>query len=101
MSRLLVTGIDFVVVTALLFGIFFSISVAQYLVGGDVIKLPHTGPVSSSFAFFAVEVVYLSACWAISGRTVGKQVFGLRAIRADGARLGWWHAILRALWCAV
>ena len=52
-SRLLVTGIDFVVVTALLFGIFFSISVAQYLVGGDVIKLPHTGPVSSSFAFFA------------------------------------------------
>lgn len=100
-SRLLVTAIDFVVVTALLFGILFSISVVQYLLGGDVINLPNTGPVSSTLAFFVVEVVYLATCWALTGRTVGKQFFGLRAIQADGARLGRRRALLRALWCAV
>jgi len=100
-SRLLVAGIDFVVVTALLFGILFAISVAQYLLGGDSINLPNTGPVSSSAGFFVVEVLYLATSWALTGRTVGKQLFGLRAINADGARLGRARACARALWCAV
>jgi uncharacterized RDD family membrane protein YckC len=85
----------------LLFGILFSISVAQYLLGADTIKLPKTGPVSSSAGFFVVEFVYLAAAWTLTGRTVGKQVFGLRAIQADGARLSRRRAVARAAWCAV
>jgi uncharacterized RDD family membrane protein YckC len=98
---LLVAGVDFVVVTVLLFVVFFSISVARYLLGADSINLPNTGPVSSSAAFFVVEFVYLAASWSVTGRTVGKQLFGLRAINADGARLGRARACARALWCSV
>jgi uncharacterized RDD family membrane protein YckC len=100
-TRLLVTAVDFVVVTALLFGILFSISVAQYLMGGDVINLPNTGPISSSLAFLVVEFVYLAVAWRLTGRTFGKQVFGLRAIQADGAPLSRRRSIARAAWCTV
>ena len=45
-------------------------------------------------------VVYLTAGWLSSGRTLGKQIVGLRVVRSDGNRLRFWRALFRALLCA-
>jgi uncharacterized RDD family membrane protein YckC len=98
-SRLLVAGIDFVVVTALLFGLFLSFGIAKYLLGSDSVDLPNSGPLLTGVGFPIVEFLYLATAWALTGRSVGKQIFGLRAIQADGARLGRWRSCARAAWC--
>jgi uncharacterized RDD family membrane protein YckC len=45
-------------------------------------------------------VVYLTAGWWSTGRTLGKQLLGLRVVRADGSPLRFWRTLLRALLCA-
>jgi uncharacterized RDD family membrane protein YckC len=98
-SRLLVAGVDFLVVTAILFGLFLSFGIAKYLLGADSVDLPATGWMRTGIAWPTVEFLYLSAAWSLTGRSFGKQLFGLRAINGDGARLGRWRACARALWC--
>jgi uncharacterized RDD family membrane protein YckC len=44
-------------------------------------------------------VVYLTAGWS-TGRTVGKQMMGLRVVRSDGSPLRFLRAFFRALLCA-
>jgi uncharacterized RDD family membrane protein YckC len=45
-------------------------------------------------------VIYLTAGWWSSGRTLGKQVLGLRVVRSDGSHLRFWRTLFRALLCA-
>ena len=41
--------------------------------------------------------VYCAYPLAVSGRTFGMAVVGLRAVRRDGTELGGWHAVVRVL----
>jgi uncharacterized RDD family membrane protein YckC len=41
--------------------------------------------------------VYCAYPLAVSGRTFGMAVVGLRAVRRDGTELGGWHAVIRVL----
>jgi uncharacterized RDD family membrane protein YckC len=100
-SRLLVAGVDFVVVTALLFGCFLSFGIAKYLLGSDSVDLPNSGPLLTGVGWPIVEFVYLAVAWSLTGRSVGKQLFGLRAIEANGARLRPSRACVRAAWCTI
>jgi len=45
-------------------------------------------------------VVYLTAGWWSTGRTLGKQMMGLRVVRSDGSPLRFPRALFRALLCA-
>jgi uncharacterized RDD family membrane protein YckC len=45
-------------------------------------------------------VVYLTAGWWSTGRTLGKQIMGLRVVQSDGSPLRFLRALLRALLCA-
>lgn len=45
-------------------------------------------------------VAYLTAGWWSTGRTLGKQMMGLRVVRSDGNPLRFWRTLLRALLCA-
>lgn len=47
-----------------------------------------------------VLVAYLAAGWGSTGRTLGKQIMGLRVVRSDGSRLRFRRAFLRAVLCA-
>jgi uncharacterized RDD family membrane protein YckC len=42
-----------------------------------------------------VIATYLPSCWALTGRSIGKALFGLRIVRADGTELNLWHSALR------
>jgi uncharacterized RDD family membrane protein YckC len=47
-----------------------------------------------------VLVIYLAGTWSSTGRSIGKQVMGLRVERRGGDPLGLPRALLRAILCA-
>jgi uncharacterized RDD family membrane protein YckC len=49
---------------------------------------------------WVILVAYLTAGWGTAGRTLGKQMMGLRVVRSDGSHLQLPRAFLRALLCA-
>ncbi len=44
--------------------------------------------------------LYWTVCWALSGRTIGNLVMGVRVVSRRGHRLGWSGAAIRSLFCA-
>ena len=55
----------------------------------------------SALLVFWVLVVYLALGWGSTGRTIGKQLLGLRVVRADAGALRPGQAFGRAFLCAL
>lgn len=49
---------------------------------------------------WGVSVLYLTACWALTGRTYGCHVMGLSVVDRRGRRPRLWTALVRAGFCA-
>lgn len=79
-----------VVVASIAWDLFFSSSVS-------ISVPPHW---LNELMVWVVLVVYLTAGWGTAGRTLGKQMMGLRVVCSDGSRLRFWRALLRAVLCA-
>jgi len=45
--------------------------------------------------------VYFMVCWAVSGRTVGDHLVGLKVVGRSGRRVGWVTAAARAAFCVL
>lgn len=50
---------------------------------------------------YCLNVLYWTAFWATSGRTIGNLVMGLRVINRKGRHPGWTLAFIRALFCTL
>jgi uncharacterized RDD family membrane protein YckC len=48
-----------------------------------------------------VLIAYLATAWATTGRSIGKQVMGLRVVRQDGSTIRTARATVRAALCVV
>jgi uncharacterized RDD family membrane protein YckC len=48
-----------------------------------------------------MAIGYLTFGWATTGRTLGKQLAGLRAVNRGGGRLPYPRALLRAVLCVL
>src|SRR5262245_20309889 len=96
-TRLVAAVIDaFVVGAALLCG-YFGLVGLVFLVRPRDFSFPQLGLVFSLMAAFAVAFVYLTVFWAVSGRTYGNLVMGLRVVRGSGRRLGLAGSAARAV----
>jgi uncharacterized RDD family membrane protein YckC len=100
-SRILAGVVDLTVTAVILFSILVGFAVVRYMVGSAPLQLPRVSGIFTAAAFPLVEFLYLSVMWSASGRSVGKQLVGLRAVKADGARLGVLQASARALFCTI
>jgi uncharacterized RDD family membrane protein YckC len=95
-SRFAAYAIDIVVVTAAFSLGLAGISYAVQIVTGHQIHWNQSNAVVA--VLLAVwQFVYFAYSWAVSGRTPGMALLGVRVVRADGATLDPLHAILRAL----
>lgn len=65
------------------------------------ISLPQPPGWFSALGIFWVLVIHLALGWGSTGRTIGKQLFGLRVVRADAQPLTPRQAFFRAFWCAL
>jgi uncharacterized RDD family membrane protein YckC len=79
-----------VIMVSIAWDLFFSTSIS-------VSAPPHW---LNELLLWILLVVYLTAGWWSTGRTVGKQIMGLRVVRSDGSPLRFLRALLRALLCA-
>lgn len=61
-------------------------------VPGQVVIGEGKGWIQEIFAFYAYFVLF----FRFGGRTPGKRWLGLRVVKLDGSRLGWWSAFERA-----
>ena len=52
-------------------------------------------------AVLVVGVVYLTVAWAVTGRTYGERLLGLRVLSLRFQRVGWIRSFLRAVTCVV
>ena len=95
-SRFVAYAIDVAVATAaFVLGLAGASYAVQILTGHKVSWNRSDAAVAVVFALW--QFLYFAYSWAVSGRTPGMALLGVRVVRADGATLDPLHAILRAL----
>jgi len=96
-SRLLAMAVDVGVAWGLfLLGVAAAGLIWDFLHSGDV-RIANPGPLLTAIGTGAIFVAILTFGGATTGRSVGKQVMGLRVVTADAGPLGVRTAFLRAL----
>jgi uncharacterized RDD family membrane protein YckC len=98
-SRVAADGIDLLVIWALGLSVLLFAGVVRYLLTGPPFRTPVVPTWLSSAAVTAIAVGYLAFGWGSTGRTIGKQVAGLRVLHRSGRRLSLRRALLRAALC--
>jgi uncharacterized RDD family membrane protein YckC len=93
--------LDVVVVAVLIVVGYLSVSAFRLVLRPGAFRWPDLGAVGMSIVGAAVFAIYLTVLWTATGRTVGKQVMGLRVIRARGGEIGLARALARAILCVV
>jgi uncharacterized RDD family membrane protein YckC len=99
-SRVIADGIDWVVALAMYLALLGGLALAGYLLGDEPLKLPDPPVWLSISVPWLIIVVYLTAGWGGTGRTIGKSIMGLRVISTRGEPLRPRRAFARALVCA-
>ncbi len=99
-SRTIAGGIDYAIITAVVFGSYLGIVIVRFLVDPRSAGSLPTVPLAVALVYgFALMVLYLWAAFATTGRTIGDRVMGLRVVGRKGKRMRWTGAFLRAVFC--
>jgi uncharacterized RDD family membrane protein YckC len=96
-SRGLAAVIDLVVVLLIMSALYAGLVLAQLVFSPTAFRLPSLNAVFSTLITFAVAVLYLTACWVVSGRTAGAVTMGLRVVGRRSPRVSPLVALLRSL----
>ncbi len=100
-SRFLAAAVDLLVVIAALVGVYACWAGFLFLLRPARFQFPDPSIVLGSGAGLVVLTLYLTAAWAMTGRTYGDHVMGLRVVDRAGRVMRLPRALLRALLCAL
>lgn len=100
-SRGVAAVVDLVFVAVVLAALYVGLILARLMLHPSSFSFPTVGAVFSTAMMFGVAVLYLTACWAVSGCTVGAVTMGLRVTGRRGARLAPARALIRAVACVL
>ena len=95
-SRVVADAVDLGVVWLLGLSALLAGGVIKYLLTGPPFSLPVLPNWLDVTAGAVIAVTYLGLSWGGTGRSVGKQVAGLRVVDRAGGRLPLWRAFARA-----
>ncbi|MFW0795704.1 RDD family protein [Gordonia sp. CPCC 205515] len=87
-SRGIAAFIDLVTVAGLLGGLYLGLVMFLLIINASQFQFPNPGPLFTATGLIMASVIYNTACWAISGRTLGCVVMGLRV-------RGWRRVVMR------
>jgi uncharacterized RDD family membrane protein YckC len=99
-SRAVASGTDVVLVLCIYVFAVVLVSVVWDLFFSKSISVAAPPHWVNELLVWILLVVYLTGGWCSTGRTLGKQLLGLRVVGSDGSPLRFWRALLRALLCA-
>lgn len=94
-------AIDFVVVLGVTLAAYLGVAAVRFVLRPRTFHWPQPDVWLGFGLPWILLVLYLSIGWAATGRTIGKQVMGLRVVNRRGERLRFAGAFLRALICVV
>ena len=100
-TRLAANTVDTLLVGAALIGTYLGVVACRFLLAPRDFTWQEPSWVWFVLGFFWTTVVYLTAAWWISGRTVGDHVMGIRVVTGKRTRLRIGRAFVRAVLCAV
>jgi uncharacterized RDD family membrane protein YckC len=100
-SRSVADATDVILVIATVCLLYLGLAAVRFLIAPLRFQWPTLNGFLLSVLGVGLFSVYLAAAWSGTGRSLGKQVMGLRVERLDGRRLRFSHAFLRACLCAV
>jgi uncharacterized RDD family membrane protein YckC len=96
-TRLVADVVDFGVAWLLGLSALLAAGVVQYLLIGPPFHLPVLPNWLDATAGAAIAVGYLTFSWAATGRSVGKQIAGLRVVDRGGRRMSLRRSFCRAV----
>jgi len=100
-SRVLADVIDVAIAFGIFVLIYSGISILWDFFNSDTIQIKVQSPGINASGMTLTAVIYFTIGWASTGRTIGKQVMGLRVVRRDAAPLSTLQALGRALICVL
>ncbi|OIJ63477.1 RDD family protein [Streptomyces mangrovisoli] len=98
-SRGLAAVVDFLVATGLGLALELAAGCARMAFTGPPFKMPDLPGWATVLGGWVIAVLYLTAGWAMVGRTVGTGLMGLRVARRTGRPVKIPRALLRAVLC--
>lgn len=99
-SRIAANAIDWTIVVSIYVAILLAIALADYFVGNGTFDVPRPPTVVTVVSEWVIAVLYLTAGWTGTNRTLGKSTLGLRVVTNRGRPLRPRRAFFRALICA-
>lgn len=96
-SRSVANVIDLLVVLVVMGVFYVGMILARLAFSPRAFTFPSPSAVFSALGLAAVAVLYLAACWAVSGCTAGAVVMGLRVVGRQSPRLRAPVAVARAI----
>lgn len=100
-TRTAAAGADLAMVIVISSVIYLAVAGVRLLWSPSTFTWPEPGFAMALWFQGTIAVIYLTVGWAISGRTYGKSLLGLRVVTRRGDTLGWGRAFLRAWFCVV
>ncbi|HEY6425404.1 MAG TPA: RDD family protein [Pseudonocardiaceae bacterium] len=100
-TRLAAAAVDVAVVAGMLLVGYAGVAGVMFFWSPYTFRWPTPSFIFSLFTAAVLATAYLALEWATTGRSYGTFLLGLRVLGADGGRLGWPRATLRAALCVV
>ncbi len=99
-TRVAAMGVDIAMVFVLATVIYLGVAGFMFIIAPTTFQWPNLPIFLTLSAQFALAVIYLTASWAMTGRTYGDTLLGLRVLDRRGRIPGWTLSFLRAVACA-
>lgn len=100
-TRVLAAGIDAGVVWLFLLFVYLGYAGLVFLIDPRTFQFPDTQLIRSMLMGAVVLFLYTTVAWAVSGRTYGNLLMGLRVVGVFGGDVGWIRATARAAFYVV
>ena len=100
-SRFLADAIDLGVTVLVVVGVYFTVNATRFLFRPRNFEWWAPDPEFLMALGWVVLVLYLAIGWSGTGRTLGKQMMGLRLVNERGQRVRFFGALLRAVVCVL
>jgi uncharacterized RDD family membrane protein YckC len=100
-TRSLAAGIDGVAVVALAVLLDLAAAGVRFVWSPVDFRWPRPETEVAVVVLLGVAVLYLTVAWAMTGRTYGGRLLGLRVLSGRGELLGWTRSFLRAVACVL
>ena len=99
-TRVVASTVDSLVVALAVAGVYAGFVAIAFVIDPRGFRWPDPSFLVFAVCYFDLLVVYLTAAWWMSGRTLGNHLMGIRVVTGTRNRLRFLRALARALLCA-